>query len=407
MNTSIAVPLPICLDVLPEAGSALAHPPSDLGQTIDYLRTRYAHRRYTIPLGWERAEQGTPVCVVAHLLDDVYHCLLTAKSRVGKDNAAILWLLTLALQNPPTRLQVAIIDGKGGLDWAGWGGKAHTWRLAIDKGQITPAMTALTAERERRMHVLRHAGVSAWEGYQGDDLPLLVVYVSELLLLQDATSSKELDRWLSSELSSAAAFGIRYIVATQTASQFSTRWRGQVDLFVAGFQPSASQDQPNTGLTPAEIRAAGAVPPSELPGLPHGRGVFTLVQGRQCETVRIGYIDDAQRRRWLALLPNQPLAVTERAVVPLAAEPWLASAALFGPSQESSQEVLWHADQGLPSGVVAEVAVDLTDDDISALLRAATPMRRIAARLKGRMQSRLRRIHAVRAQIQPGPRSDA
>jgi hypothetical protein len=112
MNTSIAVPLPLCLDVLPGAGSALAHPPSDLGQTIDYLRTRYAHRRYTIPLGWERAEQGTPVCVVAHLVDDVYHCLLTAKSRVGKDNAAILWLLTLALQNPPTRLQVAILDGK-------------------------------------------------------------------------------------------------------------------------------------------------------------------------------------------------------------------------------------------------------------------------------------------------------
>lgn len=165
VNKSIAVPLPISLAVLPGAGTALAQLPSDLGQTIAYLRTRYAHRRYTIPLGWQRAENGTPVCVVAHLVDDVYHCLLTAKSRVGKDNAALTWLFSLALQHPPTCLQVAVLDGKGGLDWAGWCGKAHTWRLAIDSDQIAPAMAALTAERERRMRVLRQAGVSAWEGY--------------------------------------------------------------------------------------------------------------------------------------------------------------------------------------------------------------------------------------------------
>jgi len=214
-----------------------------------------------------------------------------------------------------------------------------------------------------------------------------VVYVSELLLLQDATSPKELDRWLSSELSSAAAFGIRYIVATQTASQFSTRWRGQVDLCVAGFQPSASQDQPNTGLTAAEIRTLGAVPPSELPGLPHGRGVFALVQGRQCETVRIGYLDDAQRRHWLARLPDRPLAAHPMA--PTVADqdqtPPI-KAAIRGPAQEP-----------------AAAAGDLTDAAISVLLRESTPVRQIAAQLKGRMQRRLRRIHAVRAEMQAHP----
>lgn len=420
------------------AGAALARPPAALAVTMAYLRAHYAHRRYTLPLGWQRNADGTAVLVVAHLVDDVYHLLLTAKSRAGKDNAALTWLLTLALLNPPERLQVAILDGKGGLDWAGWLGKAHTWRLAIDKGEIAPAMEALTYERERRAVILREAGVSAWEGYQGKDLPLLVIYVSELLLLQDATSPKELERWLNSELSASGAFGMRYLVATQTASNFSTRWRGQVDLFAAGFQPSASQDQPNTGLTTAEIAATGAVPPSALPGIPRGRGVFTLVQGRQAETVRLGYLDDAQRRRCLALLLSEvstpPVLrisagmvsrVSTRVEEPTPPLLPVTKLAMHGPTIVGAVYPDTVSRRGIavspgcdvatvglgagnavgagnaPNalGMAADTAATLSDDDITALLLAETPVRQIAARLRGRMQKRLERIAAIRARL--------
>ena len=178
-------------------------------------------------------------------------------------------------------------------------------------------MRALTAERERRGELLRAAGVSKWEGYRGGDLPLLVVYVSELSLLQDATSKAELEQWLNSELAAGRAFGIRYIIATQTASNFATRWRSQVSLFLAGVQPSDSQDEPNTGLRTAEIRKLGAVPPSDLPGPPDGAGVFCAVCGRQVTNVRAPYLSDAQRRRWLQLLPDR---------VPVPTEPVLDSA---------------------------------------------------------------------------------
>lgn len=425
-------PSSINTDVLNGAGAALAHPPADLSVTLAYLRAQYAHRRFTLPLGWQRVNDA-PVCVVAHLIDDVYHLLLTAKSRAGKDNAALTWLLTLALMNPPERLQVAIVDGKGGLDWAGWQGKAHTWCLAINSAEIAPAMEALTQERERRAVILREAGVSAWEGYRDGDLPLLVIYVSELLLLQDATSPKELERWLNSELSASGAFGMRYLIATQTASNFSTRWRGQVDLFVAGFQPSASQDQPNTGLTTAEIAATGAVPPSALPSIPHGRGVFTLVQGRQAETVRLGYLDDAQRRCWLALLPGRSLTLITKVsrVFDHEAQEQTALvgaplAAMHGPSsttsawtelvtQSSNIVVSAHSDADIEvpaSGNGHDAgnnkdqhygssgnAPGLSDDEIKALLVANTPVRKIAARLRGRMQKRLERIAAVKARL--------
>ena len=154
------------------------------------------------------------------------------------------------------------MDGKG-LDYIGWRNKAHTWLLATDLEEIAPAMQQLTAERISRKTILADAGVSKWDNYAGNDLPLLVVFVSELLLLQSATSKSELTNWLEIELTAARAFGIRYLLATQTASNFSTQWRSQVSLFMAGFQPSQSQDAPNVAITTNEVDQAGAVPPSK------------------------------------------------------------------------------------------------------------------------------------------------
>ncbi len=160
-------------------------------------------------------------------------------------------------------------------------------------------MRALSLERERRRRILSAAGVSKWDTYRGGDLPLLVTYVSELALLQDATSAKDLERWLNTELAAGRAFGMRYIVATQTASNFATRWRSQISLYVAGFQPSQPQDTPNTGLRTSEIERGGTVPPSALPPPPSGAGIFCVVSGRDTVNVRAPLIDDTERQRWL------------------------------------------------------------------------------------------------------------
>jgi hypothetical protein len=305
-------PLPVLLGppvALDGAGEALAQPPADLHVTLNQLHRNAPAARYRFPLGWHMVE-GRAALAQAALTGDVNHVLVTGQSDGGKDNWAIGALLCLALQHSPQQLQVCIIDGKG-LDFAPWARKAHTWRLALDPGEIAPAMAALTAERQRRAQVLRAAGASKWEAYRGGDLPLLIVYVSELSLLEDAAGKSELAAWLNSELAAARAFGIRYIVATQTASNFATRWRSQVGLYVAGFQPSASQDEPNTGLSGKEIRAAGAVPPSELPAPPTGAGVFTVVFGREAVNVRAPLVDDLQRRQLLAQLPDRLVVPAE------------------------------------------------------------------------------------------------
>lgn len=287
--------------VVAGAGIALQQPP-DLGMTVQMLAQNAPTARYRFPLGWS-CVAGRSALSQAAFVGDINHVLLTAQSDAGKDNLAIGMLLSLAALHPPHELHICIIDGKG-LDFVGWRDLPHAWRLALTPDEIAPTMRALSAERERRRRILSAAGVSKWEAYQGGDLPLLVTYVSELALLQDATSAKDLERWLNSELAAGRAFGMRYIVSTQTASNFPTRWRSQVSLFVAGFQPSQSQDTPNTGLRTNEIIRSGAVPPSELPAPPTGAGVFCIVHGRDAVNVRAPLIDDDERRRWLEALSN-------------------------------------------------------------------------------------------------------
>lgn len=283
-------------EALPDAGAAHRRPPG-FETTLETLARNAPSARYSIPLGWGFID-GRAVLSQAALVGDINHILLTAQSDGGKDSWATVALLSLIGLHTPAELQLCIIDGKG-LDFVPWRGVPHVWRTALQPDAIAPAMQALSAERERRRRLLSAAGVSKWDTYPHGDLPLLVIYVSELSLLQDATSAKMLEQWLNSELAAGRAFGMRYIIATQTASNFATRWRSQISLYMAGFQPSQSQDTPNTGLRTQEIIRSGAVPPSALPAPPRGAGVFCAVHGRDAVNVRSTWLDDHERKHWL------------------------------------------------------------------------------------------------------------
>jgi hypothetical protein len=288
---SVPVPAEQKSVILPEWAKS---PPADLRRTLPFCKKR----AFSVPIGWKK-QTG---CHTVALVGESYHILITGQSRAGKDNLTLNMLLALALQYGANKVQFCVIDGKG-LDFCGFEGKAHTWGLALKPEEIAGIMSALTEERSRRGEILRNAKVTKWENYEGFDIPLLVVYVSELSLLEDAVGKSPLTAWLNSELAAGAAFGMRYIIATQTASNFSTRWRSQISLYLASFQPSQSQDWPNAGLTTKEIEENGGIPPSKLPPPPEGAGVFTCIQGRTIHMVRAGLLDDKQRESILAGLP--------------------------------------------------------------------------------------------------------
>ncbi|MDP9314823.1 MAG: FtsK/SpoIIIE domain-containing protein, partial [Chloroflexota bacterium] len=289
---------------LPGAGWAMETPPP-LSRTIAEMVRLLPHAQYRIPLGWSVDNNGRASLSCGGLVNDINHIAVTGQSDMGKDNAVRSMLFSLTALHRPSEVQVCILDGKG-LDFSDWLPKEHTWRVARRPEEIKPAMEALTAERERRFGILDQAGVKKWETYTGGDLPLLVVYISELSLLADALPTRTaLEQWLNSELAAGRAFGIRFIVGTQNLSNYGTRWRSQISCFLATFQPDASQDAPNTGLDTKQIRERGAIPPSQLPGAPTGKGVFTLVCGGLVATLRFPFVTDEEIAARLDRMPDQ------------------------------------------------------------------------------------------------------
>ncbi|MBX0331254.1 hypothetical protein K2Z83_26755 [Oscillochloris sp. ZM17-4] len=301
---------------LPGAGQALTHPPG-IEESLDYMLDASADDRYLLPLGWQLAADEERDLVHTALVGETNHVLISGASDSGKDNLAWWMLLSLGLiHHDPAELQVCVIDGKG-LDFQPWQGKAQTWALATDPEAIPATLRALTTERQRRRDILVRAGVSKWDHYQSGDLPLLVVFISELNLLETALRRErmrkdrdraldlDLDSWLNTELTAGRAFGIRYLIGMQTVTGMEMVWRSQIGVFMGGYQPDESQVRPNTGKTAKQIAAAGAVSPHLLPPPPTGAGVFTVVSGEQCVTVRAPYLSDAERQRWLAYLPDR------------------------------------------------------------------------------------------------------
>lgn len=309
--------------ILLGAGQALARTPRDLSASIRYIEDHNPNDPYTFPLGWYRASNGEGKLVTASFVGDVNHILITGQTDVGKDNLVRNIMLALTTRHSADRVQLAIIDGKNGLSWNGWHTKAHTTLFARTSDDILPAMQTLTNERKRRESILWDAKAEKWEEYACRDLPLLIVYVSELLLLQAATSKTQLAKWMSEELSSARSSGIRYLVATQNVSNFDTLWRSNIGLFCAGYQSADSADEPNTTLSTKALRELGkradgqmiGIAPSALPAPSKhapdggGAGVFTLVQGREVITVRTTLLPSEQVRYWLDQMPDKSLQV--------------------------------------------------------------------------------------------------
>lgn len=293
---------------LPGAAWALAEPPQSLQATLDQLARPDRNRPYSFPIGWIVNDKHQASLTTAALVDDVNHIAVTGQSDVGKDNLVLNILLSLALRHTPEQLQIAVMDGKG-LDFVAWENKAHTWGLANTPDEIGPMMIRLTNEMNQRRGILTAARVSKWTPEKPHGLPMLVCYISELSLLENAVGANDLAKWLNRMFTAGRAFGMRFIIAAQSLANFDTQFRSQIGLYMAGYQPTQAANTPNTGLSLKELTSRESVPPSALPSPPKGKGVFTAVQGADRQTVRCSFLSDEERNMWLDRLPNAPRPV--------------------------------------------------------------------------------------------------
>lgn len=279
--------------------------PPDFAAVLDEIDAGHPTDPYILPAGWVKVNGEPDLATLSLHGESLYFCghgLVTGETGGGKDGWLFQATAALCSRATPAQLQLFYIDGKGP-DGALWRGKRHNWREPVTEAAAIPAaIESLETERARRMRAIEAAGVTKWEELPAlTRPPLLWIVVSELKLLKKALGA-EFETWLESELVSARAAGMRYCVATQTATNMRMEWRSQIGFYVAGWQSSRDADKPNIQLSTDELRERGAIPPSELPA----PGYFTVRVKRDVVTVRATYLDLAGRKAVLAKLPAQP-----------------------------------------------------------------------------------------------------
>ncbi|PDV96519.1 FtsK/SpoIIIE domain-containing protein [Candidatus Chloroploca asiatica] len=281
----------------------LRTPPAGVGPTLHAVAVDHAPDPYAIPIGWQNSD-GVADLVTGSLHGDspyfVGNIQVTGMTRWGKNIWEFLTTTTLCARTTPAQVQIFCIDGKGP-DGALWRGLAHNWREPITREEDLPdAIAALEALRAERMRLLAQHGVTKWEELPPQSRPPLVwVVINELSLLEKVLG-RELERWLTRELSSALAGGLRYCILMQDASNWETGWRRQIGLAVAGGQVSRDADKPNLGMSTGEIKERGGMPPSELAE----RGQFTVRFYRDVVSVSIPYLTVEERKAAIARLPS-------------------------------------------------------------------------------------------------------
>lgn len=312
------------LRAVPCGGVALENPLCDL----DAVRAAVAYMRrdnaeafpatgpafLAIPLGWyvQTEASGRKLIALAwtRFSTGIDNLLVTGMKGAGKDNLILWMLLCLMEQHTPQDVQFVLVDTKG-TDLGAFKHKAHTRGLYSGEAQTRAAMGAITAEREKRRTLLatyNDRGIRKWSRIPDHERPpYLVMVISELYLMIQAVGEKDLMRWLNAELAAWRAMGGHFIVGTQNVSGMNTGFRSQISLNVGGAQSMDSADAPNVEFTTKHILTLGGVPPSQIPPLPNGAGVFLIASANQRSVlnVRASFIDDDAMIGILGRYPNQ------------------------------------------------------------------------------------------------------
>ncbi|MEI7770681.1 MAG: hypothetical protein WCI67_11855 [Chloroflexales bacterium] len=386
------------LEKLLQHPQPLRTPPVGFAPTLRAVADYHREDPYAIPIGWQNSD-GVADLVTGSLHGDspyfVGNVQVTGMTRWGKNIWEFLTTTTLCYRTTPAQLRVFCIDGKG----------------------PDGAIAALEGLRTERMRLLEQHSVTKWEELPSQSRPPLIwVVINELSLLEKVLG-RELESWLTRELSSALAGGIRYCILMQDASNWETGWRRQIGLAIAGGQVSRDADKPNLGMSTAEIKDRGGIPPSELPE----RGCFTARFYRDVVSVSIPYLNVEERKAAITRLPKavaavkasslsnsrEPVAVLHTVIpartsggtsdVSEALQALLPRSSIVSTPHHNGVSVDTRDTEGTAIDEVLARGDELTDDQIKYLhlQRRWSPTRIAESRgVRGRKQVRLERVYA-------------
>jgi S-DNA-T family DNA segregation ATPase FtsK/SpoIIIE len=288
------------------------------------------------------------------------HALVAGTTGAGKSEFLITLVAALALAHPPDRLNLLLVDYKGGTAFGPLGGLPHTAGMLtdLDAHLARRALTSLRAELRRRERLLRAAGAADVDGYDrarapGDPpMPRLLIVVDEFRVL-----AEELPDLLAGLVRVAVvgrSLGVHLVLATQRpAGVVTAEMRANVNLRIA-LRVRDRMDSEDV----VEAPDAALVPP-ERPG----RGVFRAGGGALVEFQA-------------ARATGRPAPVGAPARVrPLRRDTWLLTARRPGPPVTVRSLDIGRPEPGRPADPAAGAAGDARDardarDDLAAVVAA-------------------------------------
>jgi hypothetical protein len=383
-------------------------PPAGIVPMLRWAAEHAPPDSYFVAFGWENV-RGTPALAGISLHGDspvkATHGLITGETDSGKGVLAFLLFYQLVAKTTREQLRVVWIDPKR--DGSLLNGCAHLWTApCLEPNDISDALVLLRLERERRSRLREQQRVLRWEELDsGTRPPLLFVYVGELDLVAQAIATArgitidraevEVDAFLTTELVSARADGIRYLIDVQDAANRRMRWRKQISYFCAGYTSTLRGVEPSLNATPEEVRASGALLPTSF----KAPGYFTVRVRSDFATVRTPLITLDERKRAIASLPpvSHHVTAADRLLKLREALGIVREAAVSGCS-DAADAGLGAALQPLSSGVEAgdsavhvehptREAVGVADSEraqiVAAIARGLTSRRQVARQVFG------------------------
>ena len=226
-------------------------------------------------------------------LGKIYSLLIGGTVGGGKSNYMHVIVNTLARRNPPTRVQMMIVDLKGGMDFSPYVDLPHV-RILSEQGLpafveqregVLDLLRWLHREGERRMAVIKEAGhrnIGRYNAYRHtSQMPHIVLLVDEWAdVMFDREIRGEAEGLMANIASRFRAVGVHVILATQVTNKnvISLRIKGAIPAKLAFSLPSyaASMVVIDNG------RAKGLAPA--------GRAIFQHAAEYEVQTP---YINDA------------------------------------------------------------------------------------------------------------------
>ena len=183
------------------------------------------------------------------------HAIISGTTGSGKTTFIVNWLLRMADRFPPSQLEIAVIDFKGGVDFVGLSTIPHCVGMATDveESSIERALAALRVEMGRRERLLRDAktiDISA--------LPRLFVVIDEFRAT--AAAHPHAVTIVEDLVARGRALGVHVVLSTQRAStSISEDIIANVPVRIAFRALSASESRfmVGTDLACSQVRDVG------------------------------------------------------------------------------------------------------------------------------------------------------